>query len=47
MTIKQALEILYQHQKWRLGLTNEMPFTPKELTQALDTILKHFEHDNL
>lgn len=45
MTIKQAIEILKWHQEWRIGKIEEMPFTTKEITQAINTILKH--HDNL
>lgn len=44
MTLKQAIEILAEHQKWRLGETDEMPFTTKQLTQAINTILKHYDN---
>lgn len=39
MTISEALEILVQHQKWRQGLTNDMPYTPYQLTAALDVAI--------
>ena len=39
MTIQEALEILVNHQKWRQGLTNEMPYTPAQLTAALDVAI--------
>ena len=39
MTAVEALEILTQHQKWRQGLTNEMPYTPAQLTAALDVVI--------
>ena len=39
MTAVEALEILTQHQKWRQGLTNEMPYTPYQLTAALDVVI--------
>jgi len=39
MTIIEALEILMQHQKWRQGLTNDMPYTPYQLTVALDVAI--------
>lgn len=39
MTLSEALEILIQHQKWRQGLTNEMPYTPYQLTAALDVAI--------
>lgn len=43
MTIKQAIEILSMHQKWRLGETHEGP-TTRDLTQAINTILKHYDN---
>lgn len=36
MTAVAALEILIQHNKWRQGLTYDMPYTPYQLTAALD-----------
>lgn len=39
MTAVAALEILVQHQKWRQGLTNDMPYTPYQLTAALDVAI--------
>ena len=39
MTIQEALEILINHQKWRQGLTNDMPYTPHQLTAALDMVI--------
>lgn len=44
MTLKQAIEILKEHQKWRLGEINEWSFTGKQLTQAINTILKHYDN---
>lgn len=44
MTIKQAIEILKEHQKWRIGMRSSPTCTSAELTQAINTILKH--HDN-
>lgn len=38
-----AIKILTAHQKWRTGKTDEIPFTPKELTGAIDTILIYFK----
>lgn len=35
MTVVEAIEILIQHNKWRQGLTNDMPYTPAQLTAAL------------
>jgi len=37
--ISEALEILTQHQRWRQGLTNDMPYTPYQLTEALDVAI--------
>lgn len=44
MTLERAIEILERHQKWRTGQTDDYSplFTPHELTEAIDTILKHF-----
>jgi len=39
MKLKEAIEILTYHQKWRLGKVNEMKHSPKQLTQALDIAL--------
>ena len=44
MTLKQAIEILKEHQKYRLGELKNMPFTSKQLTQAINTILKHYDN---
>jgi hypothetical protein len=43
MTLKKALEVLHKHQQWRLG-NDDIPITvPKELTQALDTVLNYHQ----
>lgn len=39
MTLQEALEILIQHNKWRQGLTNDMPYSPYQLTEALDVVI--------
>lgn len=39
MTFKKAIEVLKDHQKWRLGELDEMPFKPSEITEALDIVL--------
>ena len=41
MNIYEATEILTYHQQWRLGNEDEMKYTPKELTQAIDIVLKY------
>jgi len=39
MKLKEAIEILTYHQKWRLGKVDEMKYTPKELTEAIDVAI--------
>jgi hypothetical protein len=36
MTLKEAIEVLSQHQKWRKGDDSQPMTDPKELTEALD-----------
>ena len=43
MNLKQAIQILDYHQKWRLGIEENMIHETKTLTQAIDIILKHFK----
>ena len=40
MKLKKAIKILDYHQQWRQGKTEVMFYTPKELTTALDEVLK-------
>ena len=40
MKLKEAIEILTYHQKWRLGETDKMKYTPKELTEAIDVAIR-------
>ncbi len=40
MKLNEAIEILEYHQRWRLGKIDEMKYTPKQLTKALDVVLK-------
>jgi hypothetical protein len=42
MTLDEAITILKIHQMWRLGADIVM-IEPKELTQAIDIILKNYE----
>lgn len=44
MTLTQAIEILTYHQEWRLGKVDEMPYSPRQLTEAIDTVLDYFKH---
>tara|TARA_R110000803_G_scaffold10007_2_gene31073 strand:+ start:4103 stop:4243 length:141 start_codon:yes stop_codon:yes gene_type:complete len=39
MEINTAIEILEQHQEWRLGKHEYMIHKPKKLTQALDIVI--------
>lgn len=41
MTLAESIQILEEHQKWRLGNINERPSSPQELTSAIDKILEH------
>lgn len=36
MKRKEALEILEQYQKWRLGKCDETLYVPKQITEALN-----------
>lgn len=47
MTIEQAIEILERHNKWRRG-DDEIPETnPKELGEAIDTVVDNFKISTL
>ena len=45
MEIEQAVKILSDHQKWRLGDDTIEATKPKELTEAINVILKKIEYD--
>ena len=36
MTTKQAIKVLSDHQKWRMGDDNIQPTIPSKLSEALD-----------
>ena len=36
MTTKQAIKVLSDHQKWRMGDDNFQPTIPSKLSEALD-----------
>jgi len=40
MKLKNAIDILEYHQEWRVGKREDMFYEPKQLTEALDIILK-------
>lgn len=47
MTIEQAIEILERHNKWRRG-DDDIPETnPKELGEAIDTVVDNFKISTL
>ncbi len=39
MTLDKSIEILEYHQQWRRCIIDEMKYSPKELTEALDNVL--------
>jgi hypothetical protein len=43
MTIETAIAILKEHQKWRTELIDEAPCTPKQLSEAIETIIAYHE----
>lgn len=43
MDEQTALRILKHFQKWRLGLVDEIPYSPKDLTEALNELIKEVE----
>lgn len=45
MELKEAIQILKTHSKWRRG-ANIKQTTPVELGTAIDLIIKHLENDN-
>ena len=43
MTLKRAIQILEQHNKWRRGCEKETITNPVELGVAIDVILKELK----
>jgi len=39
MELKRAIEILEYHQEWRLGKHDDMLYTPRELSEAINIVL--------
>jgi len=39
MTLQQAIKTLELHQEYRKGILDEMPFPPREITEALNIVL--------
>ena len=44
MTLKQAIKILSDHQKWRLGVGDM--HSPKEITEAIDIAIHQMKQLN-
>jgi hypothetical protein len=42
MSQERAKEILIAYQLWRTGETDEIPFTPQELSQAINIAISLF-----
>ena len=40
MEEKKAIEVLEKHQKWRLGDIDDMPYNPKEITEAINIVFR-------
>ncbi|MBP9688475.1 MAG: hypothetical protein KBE91_02615 [Bacteroidia bacterium] len=45
MTLKEAIQILKKHSKWRRG-ANIKQTSPVELGTAIDLIIKHLENES-
>jgi len=44
MELSEAVEITKQHNAWRRGEGNEMPYSPKQVGEALDVLIKLGEY---
>jgi GH18 family chitinase len=40
MKLKKAIKILKYYNKWRTGKVEEIKYTPREITEAIDRVLK-------
>jgi hypothetical protein len=47
MKINKALEILEYHQQYRQGLIDEMKYTPRQITEALDVLIEFVKQFSL
>lgn len=41
MTVKNAIKILEYHNKWRVGKVDDPIYTPREITEAMKTIIRY------
>ena len=46
MSLKEAIELLSYHQRWRKGMEEEMT-PPAKITEAIDTILNFFKNHRI
>jgi hypothetical protein len=46
MKLQRAIEILEEHQSWRLGSDEETHYTTKELTEAINLVLIEIKRKN-
>ena len=46
MKIKQAIQILKDHNQWRQGDSDQEMIHPKLITQAIETVIEYFNLDN-
>jgi len=47
MSNKEALEILEYHQQYRQGTVDEMKYTPRQITEALDVLIEYVKNHSL
>lgn len=47
LELKTAIDVLEYHQKWRLGEIHEMIYTPRQITESLDIIIKEVKKQTL
>jgi len=40
MKLKKAIKILEYHNKWRTGKVDEIRYTARKITEAIDRVLK-------
>jgi hypothetical protein len=40
MKLKKAIEILKYYNNWRTGKVDEIKYMPREITEAIDRVLK-------
>lgn len=46
MGINEAIKILENHNKWRLGADVQMT-NPKTLTEAINTVVEHYKNGSM